>query len=1446
MNALAIVVVSGQDSKSIHVGPGIVQKHYDSDQIYRIFSTIESSKKNRLGHASMQMFKGYLMGLEVRDGGRGDGAFAFWDVSNPHLPKRVVTYEDEYSHALFEGHNYGFLKHDSKDYVFLSAQKGLQIWDMTNVHKPTHVSSLDVPGLTSGAYANTVWWLAIQYPYIYLGGTNTGVHVVDASELENPKLVRSVPTSKLGGFKVGSLFACGNLLFANTFDAPGFSVIDISHPTKPHLIKFINEKFGYSMLFNGGYLYGIGKKPLIWDVRDPSRINKISHYEGKHFGGKGGYGVFQDGFLHMGNSRGYVKLDVRNKRNPKIAKRIKHAVPFRDYDGANVIGNLVLMTCDHGTGSHFFAHTEKPDTQGPLVNFISPAHESVNNMIHSRIGLTFTDEIDHESLQNILVRPLGGEPIDGHWSFHNCIANFCPNKPLAQATTYEVIVPAGAVKDQVGNPLTEPFRSVFSTGHSISDFNFSILENDAVVPGALITFKIESSLGDVAYAWDFGDGTQQTAYSTDTTIRHHYEKPGRYSVIAHAIRGEQKGSAQTSQLVHNIIPKQTANYASSIAIARNGLARNVWVVNPDNNSVTAIHGKEKLVELEVSKNPRTLSIVDNVVAVVSQDAATLTLIDNTALKILKVHQLPFASQPYGVALDATAQTAYVTSQAFGHIYAVDCDSGKIIHTYQHPSMQNLRGIGINNQQNILYATRFISPDNQAEVYKIDLPQGDVTTIGLKIDATPDSDDSGRGLPNYLSQIALSPDGTSAWIPSKKDNIQRGLYRDGQPLTFESTVRPILSNIDLKTHSERYAIRHDFNDNEGPVAAAFTNLGDLLFVAMQGTNSIEVINAYTGETMTSILNVGAAPQGVVYDSEHKQLYVHAFLDRQVTLFDVANIVNKGDGLAYKVGSIQTVSRELLQKNVLAGKRIFYHAGNPQMSRDAYISCASCHLDGGHDGRTWDFSDRGEGLRNTTTLHGKLGDAHGKLHWSANFDELQDVEHDIRGHFGGMGFMDTHIHTAEGFDKSNHPLGYPKVGQSKSLDNLAAYVRSLKETPKSPFRNQDGSLTAEAAKGKQLFKQYDCASCHREKNFSDSHYNVVHSLNSITAASGKRLGKKLPGISTPTLRGVWATAPYLHDGSAKTLASLFNTNPRHGVQSVLTEHEIQQLVAYLKQIDDTEEAVATHSEICGTQLPMSHNDLAFAVFNTIQTKEAIAPLNYLVGRSIPIAEAYQIQSLYNQYMMKKFGFVIGHKMAFTSKASQKKWGIPAPVSGKFFQKQLVKSGGTVKLDTFRGFHIETEIAFTLRQDIRKPIKHVDKLNAFIGSVHTSLDVPDLRYRRDKGKLAVGDIIAMSCGTHTCVVGDGVSPDEVDFTNMIVALDLDGQRVYEGKATSVLGDPRESLRLLANQMIQAGTPLRKGQFVLTGAVTKAYSPKESDKKYGNYVGTATGLPSVRLRVD
>ena len=61
----------------------------------------------------------------------------------------------------------------------------------------------------------------------------------------------------------------------------------------------------------------------------------------------------------------------------------------------------------------------------------------------------------------------------------------------------------------------------------------------------------------------------------------------------------------------------------------------------------------------------------------------------------------------------------------------------------------------------------------------------------------------------------------------------------------------------------------------------------------------------------------------------------------------------------------------------------------------------------------------------------------------------------------------------------------------------------------------------------------------------------------------------GIDTPTLLGVWETAPYLHDGSAPTLRDVLttaNANDDHAFVSELMPAQIDQLVAYLQQIDN----------------------------------------------------------------------------------------------------------------------------------------------------------------------------------------------------------------------------------------------------------------------------------------
>ena len=68
----------------------------------------------------------------------------------------------------------------------------------------------------------------------------------------------------------------------------------------------------------------------------------------------------------------------------------------------------------------------------------------------------------------------------------------------------------------------------------------------------------------------------------------------------------------------------------------------------------------------------------------------------------------------------------------------------------------------------------------------------------------------------------------------------------------------------------------------------------------------------------------------------------------------------------IATLNAVGTEKLAPNVLLGKQLFYDARDTRLARDRYMSCASCHNDGGHDGRVWDLTGFGEGLRNTINL------------------------------------------------------------------------------------------------------------------------------------------------------------------------------------------------------------------------------------------------------------------------------------------------------------------------------------------------------------------------------------------------------------------------------------------------------------------------------------------------
>lgn len=684
--------------------------------------------------------------------------------------------------------------------------------------------------------------------------------------------------------------------------------------------------------------------------------------------------------------------------------------------------------------------------------------------------------------------------------------------------------------------------------------------------------------GPFRYKWSFGDGSIETEYSSQATASHRYEQAGVYEVTLTVLGGDGASVAARKfwQVVGGDASLAQARGSSAMAWApRDG---RLWVVNPDADSVSVFDGTglNKLAEVTVGSQPRSLAIAPTgEVWVVNRGSATITVLDGSSRALSRTISLPSASSPYGIVLDDAGQ-AFVTLEATGQLLKISA-SGVALGSVNVGGSP--RHLALSADRNQLLVTRFITRAQPgegtavvqtvvngvrqgAEVHVLS-PQSlsALRTIVLQHSDKPDTTVTARGVPNYLGAPAMSPDGRSAWVPSKQDNILRGSLRDGQNLNFENTVRAISSRIDLVAQSEDATARVDHDNASLASAALYHPTGSLVFVALETSRQVAVMDP-NGRRELFRLDVGRAPQALTLSPDGMRLFVHNFMDRTVGVHSLEALLRRGESRATQIGLMASVGVEKLSANVLKGKQLFYDARDPRLARDAYMSCASCHNDGGHDGRTWDFTGEGEGLRNTISLRGRAG-AQGRLHWSGNFDEVQDFEGQIRTLAQGTGLM-----TDEQFNTGSRsqPLGDRKTGVSSDLDALAAYVASLNSFDASPWRGPGGQLTASALAGRTVFAA-QCVSCHGGADFTDSASGQLRNVGTIKPSSGKRLNATLSGLDTPTLRDAWSTAPYLHDGSA---ASVDDAVRAHSGLT-LTAAELANVSDFVRQMGGAEPVV-----------------------------------------------------------------------------------------------------------------------------------------------------------------------------------------------------------------------------------------------------------------------------------
>jgi YVTN family beta-propeller protein len=190
--------------------------------------------------------------------------------------------------------------------------------------------------------------------------------------------------------------------------------------------------------------------------------------------------------------------------------------------------------------------------------------------------------------------------------------------------------------------------------------------------------------------------------------------------------------------------------------------------------------------------------------------------------------------------------------------------------------------------------------------------------------------------------------------------------------------------------------------------------------------------------------------------------------------------------------------------------------------AGLACASCHPEGREDGRVWQFE--GIGLRRTQSVSGGVLET-GALHWSGdltNFDALIDevlVNRMARVKPGPL--------HAKAFAHWVDALPAPRASTPTDTDAIA--------------------------KGSALFHDatIGCATCHSGAKLT----------NSSVADVGKG-----PALKVPSLVGVAARAPFMHDGCASTLADRFGAcgGTAHGSTASLTPDQVSFLVAYMESL------------------------------------------------------------------------------------------------------------------------------------------------------------------------------------------------------------------------------------------------------------------------------------------
>lgn len=400
-------------------------------------------------------------------------------------------------------------------------------------------------------------------------------------------------------------------------------------------------------------------------------------------------------------------------------------------------------------------------------------------------------------------------------------------------------------------------------------------------------------------------------------------------------------------------------------------------------------------------------------------------------------------------------------------------------------------------------------------------------------------------PNQLNNIAIK--GNYAFLPNT------GASPNG-PVRFDVNTQSLLSviNLGLNEDAGRTINMHRaVADQTGPGklfitqpwAMAFKHSGLDAYIVSAASNIVVKVATDpstgaavvqkdpTDATRVQQIKVGKNPRGIVINSRDTRAYVMNYVSRDIS---VISLDYGPEAVTATMESAALPTPGTQEDKIHVGKELYntsvgvFDPPNPfsgpvtgRMSRFGWGACSACHPNGWTDNVVWIFP---AGPRKTIPQHADfdLGDPDRKgmrmLNWSANRDEQEDFELNIRAVSGGQGLIVLDDGITQDPDvndfvpRANGDRNQLKVRGTNAWDGLKAFVQFGIRAPISPVSKTDPDVIA----GEALFRSANCQSCHGGASWTSSRVRYMPPPDASQVTAGQ-LVSELRNVGTfdPTL-------------------------------------------------------------------------------------------------------------------------------------------------------------------------------------------------------------------------------------------------------------------------------------------------------------------------------------------